>query len=380
MKSFARTQTLSLGYDPRNLLTARMDLAYARYNSPAEDHDFSEAVLRKVRALPGVTSASIGTNPPQLGGWQNNFFKEGIGTPSTSAAAERRQRSGRARLLRDDADPDHPRPRARRAATLQTAPPAVVDRPGRGGANFPGTGSVRQKDLLRPGRERRREPLVPDRRRGGARALPRVRRSDDVAGALISRRHKSTAPTRCCSCARPSAAPRWKSRSARSSPRSIPTQPVFDVRTMMDRLGETWAAPRLLTILLGIFAGLALLLATIGLYGVISFNVLRRRREIGVRLAVGAQRSDIGKLILGQGGRLLAAGLTIGSDRRASFFAAAPQRALRGERDRPADLPRREPAARPRRSARLLASRPPRRANRPNDHASRRITRLTNYD
>ncbi|MGH7938962.1 MAG: FtsX-like permease family protein, partial [Bryobacteraceae bacterium] len=91
-----------------------------------------------------------------------------------------------------------------------------------------------------------------------------------------------------------------------------PTQPVFDVRTMMDLVGETWAGPRLLTFLLAVFAGLALLLATIGLYGVISCNVLRRRREIGVRLAVGAQRGDIRALIVGQGAKLLAIGLTTG--------------------------------------------------------------------
>ncbi|MGH7938596.1 MAG: FtsX-like permease family protein, partial [Chthoniobacterales bacterium] len=84
MKSFARTQALSLGYDPRNLLTARMDLAYVHYNSAEKVRNFSEAVLSKVRALPGVRAASIGTNPPQLGGWQNNFYKEGIGTPAVS--------------------------------------------------------------------------------------------------------------------------------------------------------------------------------------------------------------------------------------------------------------------------------------------------------
>ena len=60
------------------------------------------------------------------------------------------------------------------------------------------------------------------------------------------------------------------------------------------------------------FAGLALLLSTLGLYGVLSFSALRRLREIGIRLAVGAQRSDIRALILGQGVRLLGIGLTIG--------------------------------------------------------------------
>ncbi len=81
---------------------------------------------------------------------------------------------------------------------------------------------------------------------------------------------------------------------------------------MMDRVEETWAAPRLLTFLLAVFAGLALVLATIGLYGVIAYTAVRRLREIGVRLALGAQRGDIRTLILGHGLRLLGIGLLAG--------------------------------------------------------------------
>jgi ABC-type antimicrobial peptide transport system permease subunit len=91
-----------------------------------------------------------------------------------------------------------------------------------------------------------------------------------------------------------------------------PNQPVYDVRPMIDRVGETWATQKLLSFLLAAFAGLALMLATIGLYGVIAYSVLRRVREIGVRLALGAQRADIRALILGQGARLLAIGLSLG--------------------------------------------------------------------
>jgi putative ABC transport system permease protein len=88
-----------------------------------------------------------------------------------------------------------------------------------------------------------------------------------------------------------------------------PNQPVFDVRPMVDRLAETWANARFATFLLMVFAGLALILALIGLYGVLAFNVLRRVREIGVRLALGATRGHIHSLVLGQGARLLALGL-----------------------------------------------------------------------
>ena len=91
-----------------------------------------------------------------------------------------------------------------------------------------------------------------------------------------------------------------------------PAQPVFEFCTMQQRVEETWATPRLLTFLLSIFAGLACVLAVVGIYGVISYNGLRRTREIGVRLALGARRGQIVSLILGQGIRLLALGLAVG--------------------------------------------------------------------
>jgi ABC-type antimicrobial peptide transport system permease subunit len=91
-----------------------------------------------------------------------------------------------------------------------------------------------------------------------------------------------------------------------------PTQPVFDVRTMEERVAETWSTQRLLSSLLSIFAGLALLLAAVGLYGVLAFTALRRLREMAVRLALGAQRADIRALIVGHGLRLLGVGSVIG--------------------------------------------------------------------
>jgi hypothetical protein len=89
-------------------------------------------------------------------------------------------------------------------------------------------------------------------------------------------------------------------------------QPVFDIRTMQERVEETWATPRLLSFLLTMFAGLALALAAVGLFGVMAYNSVRRTREIGVRLAFGARRRQIATMILRQGMRLLAIGLPLG--------------------------------------------------------------------
>jgi len=91
-----------------------------------------------------------------------------------------------------------------------------------------------------------------------------------------------------------------------------PSQPVFDARPMIDRVHESWGSQRLLSFLFSIFAGLGLLLATIGLYGVLAYTTLKRVREIGIRLALGAQPSQIRALVLSQGMHLLLIGSAIG--------------------------------------------------------------------
>jgi putative ABC transport system permease protein len=90
------------------------------------------------------------------------------------------------------------------------------------------------------------------------------------------------------------------------------TQPVFEFRSMEALVADTWATPRLMAFLLSTFAGLALLLAVVGIYGVMAYNGQRRTREIGVRLALGARRRQIATMMLSQGARLLALGLTTG--------------------------------------------------------------------
>ncbi|MFZ0411207.1 MAG: ABC transporter permease [Candidatus Acidiferrales bacterium] len=89
-------------------------------------------------------------------------------------------------------------------------------------------------------------------------------------------------------------------------------QPVYDVRTMQDIATESMSSQRFPMILLEIFASLALLLASIGIYGVISYTVSQRVHEIGIRMALGAERRDVFRMIIGQGLRLALAGLAIG--------------------------------------------------------------------
>src|SRR5690348_176849 len=89
-------------------------------------------------------------------------------------------------------------------------------------------------------------------------------------------------------------------------------QPISDMKTMDARIAESLGPQRFAANLLAVFAGLAILLAAVGLYGLISYSVAQRTNEIGIRMALGARRSDVLRLILLQGARLALAGTTAG--------------------------------------------------------------------
>jgi predicted permease len=88
--------------------------------------------------------------------------------------------------------------------------------------------------------------------------------------------------------------------------------PIFAVQTMTERIGAQLAADRMIAVLLSIFGGAALLLAAIGIYGVMGYSVAQRTHEIGVRIALGAERRDIFRLVLGQGLMLILIGAGLG--------------------------------------------------------------------
>jgi predicted permease len=93
---------------------------------------------------------------------------------------------------------------------------------------------------------------------------------------------------------------------------SAPDQPVYDVMTIDEVVSESMASRNLPILLLGVFAALALLLSSVGIYGVVSYSVMRRTQEIGIRMALGADRSSVFRMIVGQGMSMAGAGLGVG--------------------------------------------------------------------
>jgi putative ABC transport system permease protein len=91
-----------------------------------------------------------------------------------------------------------------------------------------------------------------------------------------------------------------------------PNQPLVKVRTMEENMATTVAQPRFRTWLIGILAMLALVLAAVGVYGVMSYTVTQRTSEIGVRVALGAQPQDVFRIIVGEGLRLALFGVAVG--------------------------------------------------------------------
>ena len=310
LKSFARMQSLHLGYQADGLITGRVELPYKTYGSRDKVVTFSNALLARLHARPEVQGVGIGSNPPLMGGWQTGFLREGAAQTTTAQmpTADLEVVGGdyfqtfkvpllRGRTFNERDTNDSPR--------VVMIDQALADQ------FFRGEDPIGKRLWVDVGND---DEAYHYAEIIGVVAPIRFHAIDEMAPlpaiySCLSQAQRNSL----CLFVRSRAGVASVERILRDAVNSIDSaQPLFDVRAMSARVQETWGTQRLLSFLFSAFAALGLILATVGLYGLLAYTTLKRVREIGVRLALGARPAQIRTLVLSHGLQLLVIGGSIG--------------------------------------------------------------------
>jgi putative ABC transport system permease protein len=307
MKSLMRLLEVSPGFNPDNVLTMRVPLPQTKYPESANLIAFHRELLQRVESLPGVKGVATVSVIPLTGGNTSSFLVEGRPVPPPGTGLEANVR---------DITPNYfevmnvplLRGRAFTEQDKEDSPPVVIVNQTFANRLFPGEDPV-GKRLTLPSIQSPPIEIV------GVVGDEKVTRMDTPTTPVVYGPYLQDPGRTINLVIRTSSEPAMLANSVRSQIQSLDADlPVFDVRTMqevIDRSPSTFLR-RYPAFLIGTFAGVSLLLAVIGIYGVISYSVTQRTQEIGVRMALGAQRRDIFKLIVGQGMMLALLGVGLG--------------------------------------------------------------------
>jgi putative ABC transport system permease protein len=309
IRSFAALQRVSPGFEPSRLLTFRLSLPGARYDTRVKVRDFYLALVERLEALPGVRAAGLTVSlPPHRLTMTDNFTPEGMTLPPNQSAplgpllfvSERYFTALGAPLLRG---------RFFTERDQRDAPEVVIINDALARQFFRGQDPVGRR-LKNGGPERPDNHwmtivgVVGDVSYSGLDAAPEP--------TVYFPFRQATSDTQFV-VVRTAGEPGSVATAARQIVAGLDKDlPIADLSTMDEVMTASMASPRFRTTLVSIFAAVGLLLAAIGIYGVMSYAVTERTHEIGVRAALGADRGDLMRLVLGETIALAAAGISLG--------------------------------------------------------------------
>jgi putative ABC transport system permease protein len=315
LKSFWNAQQAPLGFDPRSILTMTVSLPEVRYDKDEKIAAFYTQLLAKVSALPSVTAVAIGVNVPfDDNEWDSSFHITGTPIPEHGQERSAELNFVSPAYFRVMGMPIL-RGRAFGPQDVAAAPLSVIIDESLAARYFPGQDPIgRQMDnnqTLDPNPRPLTIVGIVPRTRNEAPGEKNVEQLNFPQMHFCFAQFPKTGVTLLVRVAAGDAlalAPAIK----REVQAIDPDQPVASISTMEKNIGASLAARRLTMTLLGAFAGLALVLASVGIYGVMALSTTQRTRELGIRLALGASRGDVLRLILGKGISLIACGLVAG--------------------------------------------------------------------
>ncbi len=309
LKSFVRLQNVHPGFEPKNVLTMEVALPLLKYPRGKPVADFYAEATRRVKALPGVEAAAFTTILPLSGTNSDSSFAIEGRDPTAEKVYPDEEIRG--------ITPEY-------FSVLKV--PLLQGRFFNDGDQFDGPGVIIVNNAFA-------KKWFPNQEAVGKRITFSDPRKPDVkwltiVGVVGDMRHRgldldpkpeyylahNQTPYRgMILTVRSAQDPRsLTSAIRREISRLDPDLPAANVRTLEQVTADSIAPRRLSVVLIGVFAAVALVLASVGIYGVMSFLVVQRTHEIGVRMALGAQRADVLRLVLGRAAKLVFIGTAVG--------------------------------------------------------------------